>query len=113
MSLEDPAELDARVGALERAVAQLSSELRTRRLVVVDERGRERIVGEAVAGHCELRLDLPGEPEARRSALLLYSSPERHELGEGVGLQLWAGGDAVWDLAAWRESNGEWVLRQS
>jgi hypothetical protein len=106
-------DLDARIGALERALAQLSLELRTRRLVVLDEHGSERIVGEIVAGHCELRLDLPGESATPRSSLLVYSSPERHELGEGVGLQLWAGGDTVWDLAVWREGNGTWVLRHS
>ena len=109
----DPAGLEERIDALENALDRIASELRTRRLVVVDEHGRERIVGEIVAGHCELRLDLPDLAAARRSSVLVYSSPERHELGEGVGLQVWAGGDAVWDVAAWRDGNGDWALRQS
>jgi len=51
-----PSDAERRLARLEAAVAALSLEVRTRRLVVCDSSGAERIVGEVVDGQTELRL---------------------------------------------------------
>ena len=42
------ARLERRISRLEQALASMASEVRTRRLVVVDQYGSERIIGEAL-----------------------------------------------------------------
>ena len=103
-------ELRARLAELESKVAQLTDELRTGRLVVLDERERERLVAEVVDGVLELRLELPPAPPGRRSALLAFTSPGCEPFGSGLGLQLWADGELVDELCWW--ADGERPPRQ-
>jgi len=81
-------------------------EVRTRRLVVTDGGGSPRIICEVTeAGVAELRLQLPHNADDQAS-ILLFANPG-DDLGEGptVGLQLWAGGDALAEMNLWREGN--------
>jgi len=107
--------LAARVAALERAVAGLAGEVRTRRIVVEDGGGQERIVGEVCRSTAELRLELPGESPGSRSAVVLFCTPPTEGadgapagLGPGLGIQLWARGDAVTELDTWPDEDGRW-----
>lgn len=95
--------LEGRVERLEAAVAASNEETRTRRLVVTDEAGVERIVGEVVGTTAELRLDLPGSQDGRRTSLLVFANPgdEATNLGSGVGVQVWLNGEAVDELSVW------------
>lgn len=113
VSPRDPVPVGERVAALEAALRRMDHEIRTRRLVVTDSDGSDRIVGEVVDGHAELRLDLPGTAAPARSSVLVFSAPERGELGEGVGIQLWLRGETVLEVAAWRETDGRWTLHRS
>jgi hypothetical protein len=79
-------------------------EIRTRRLVVVDDQGQERVVAQVVWGTAELRVGLPGTG----SEVVLFASPGRHGLDPGLGLQLWAGGQSVLELDAWPGPGGRW-----
>ncbi|MDA8318115.1 MAG: hypothetical protein M0010_23545 [Actinomycetota bacterium] len=106
--------VERRLAALEAdlaaALGRLVAELRTERLVVVDKAGAERIVGEVVGGHAELRLDLPGSSPPRRSSVLVFSSAPGREPGEAIGLQLWVEGDLALDLGVIRDLGGPWRL---
>jgi hypothetical protein len=99
-------DLEGRVERLEATIAALSEESRTRRLVVTDEAGKERIVGEVVGAAAELRLDLPGSQEARRTSVLVFANPgdEATALGSGVGVQLWSVGNMVHELVVWGDA---------
>ena len=96
----DPVE--ERLKRLKEAVAGLSAEVRTRRLVVTDDRGRDRIVGEVVDGVTELRLDLSGRPQGR-TEVLVFANPGNDELGPGVDVQLWDDGDCIDELTVWSD----------
>ena len=89
---------------LETAVAALAAEIQTRRLVVVDDRGRPRIVAEVVGSTAEVRLDLPGDGDQPAMSVLVFANPgdEAVGLGPGVGVQLWVDGDEVDRLVVWR-----------
>jgi hypothetical protein len=107
--------LETRLAALERAVEATGAELRTRRLVVVDAEGHERIVGEVCQGTAELRLEIPGGRPGSRSAVVLFASPlvpgpdpGGAGFGPAVGIQLWAEGDAVAEIDAWPDGDGRW-----
>jgi len=70
--------LGPRLASLERAVAAMAAEIRTRRMVVVDASGSERIVGETRHGTAELRVENAGEDEERgKSAVPTFASPGR------------------------------------
>lgn len=95
--------LESRIARLEAALANLSSEVRTRRLVVTDDRDGERIVAEVVGGTAELSVELPRCRPGRRSAVLVFANPHDEELGlpAGLGMQLWVDGDAVDEFGTW------------
>lgn len=93
--------VEERLKRLKEAVAALSTEVRTRRLVVTDDEGRDRIVGEVVDGVTELRLDLPGRAAGRGTAVLVFANPGSERLGPGIGVQLWHEGDCVDELSVW------------
>jgi len=60
-------------------------ELRVRRLVVVDEQGRERIVGQVVDGRVTLEVVLADSGQGR-SSVLRYAAPQDFAgLGPGLG----------------------------
>jgi hypothetical protein len=96
--------LTKRVRKLERAIEGQALEVRTRRLVVIDRDGAERIVGE-VGGHgtAELRMDLPGCLPRRRSSVVMFANPGDlvYDLPPGVGVQLWLDGDAARRFDVW------------
>jgi hypothetical protein len=97
--------IDERLRRLERFVRRSRGEVRTRRLVVTDVDGRDRIVGEVVGTTAELRLDLPTETTDGRSSVLCFANPGDPEvdLGWGLGVQLWVNGDCVDQMTDWWE----------
>jgi hypothetical protein len=52
----------------------MQEEVRTRRLIILDDLDRERIVAEVVDGVAELRMDLPASSDDR-TGLLLFAHP--------------------------------------
>jgi hypothetical protein len=104
--------LERRVVQVERWLAGLRDEVRTRQLIVVDEADRPRIVGEVFADVAELRLELPGSENQPGPELLLFAVASSHsapiELGPAVGIQLRAQGRAVFELDAWPDVDGAW-----
>ncbi len=120
--------MQARLAALERSVRAMADEIRTRRLVVVDDLGRVRLVAEVVGETTELRLELPGAPGDRaadaddgaasrsgagRAAVVLHATPSTVDgpddgLGPAVGIQLWADGDSVVEIDSWPGPDGRW-----
>lgn len=108
-------EVERRLAVVERWVAGLGHEVRTRRLVVHDEEGRDRIVGEVCCGTAEVRVELGGEVPGDRSAVVLVASPlvtgrdaTDDGMGPAVALQLWAEGEPVIGLETWPGEGGRW-----
>ena len=64
----------SRLVAAEAALAGLAQEVRTRRLVVVDDRDRERMVAELIGEDAYLRLDLPRREGEGTTGLILYAN---------------------------------------
>lgn len=109
------AEVETRLRALEEAVAGQRGEIRTRRLVVTDERDDERVVAEVVGTTAELRVQLPpplggGAPGAAVVAFASPAAPGRPggTDGDAIGLQVWAAGDALVELEARPGGAGSW-----
>ncbi len=97
---------------VERVVAHLRDEVRTRQLVVVDDDDHPRIVGEVFADVAELRLELSGSEGHPGPELLLFAVASSHpapvELGPAIGMQLRAQGRAIFELEAWPDADGVW-----
>jgi hypothetical protein len=109
-----PGGMERRVAALEAYLVALADETRTRRLVVHDDEGRERIVAEVADGTAELRVELAESP-GRRSAVVVVAgplltgrSPGDDGVGPAVALQVWADGDTVIGLDAWPGAGARW-----
>jgi hypothetical protein len=121
--------MQARLAALEQSVRAMADEIRTRRLVVVDDLGRVRLVTEVIGETTELRLELPGgapgdratgpddgaatRSGAGRAAVVLHATPSTVDgpddgLGPAVGIQLWADGDSVVEIDSWPGPDGRW-----
>jgi hypothetical protein len=93
-------------------------EVRTRRLVVCDEDDRERIVAEVRNGQAQVRLSFvgPAPPAgptavgggAPSASVVVFACPADGELGPLAGLQVWADGDVVAAIEAWRDGGGPW-----
>lgn len=83
-------------------------EIRTRRLIITDDTGSPRIVGEVIGGAAEVRVGLPGEG-SRNAYVLLYAVPrDGTGLGPALGVQLWANGDAYSEMSlSW--DDGRWT----
>jgi len=97
-----------RPAAAEAALVALSQEVRTRRLVVVDDRDRERIVAELVGDDAFLRLELL-RPEGEGTTGLVLSVTTGGDVDSpGVGVEFWADGDAIGGIDAWRTPDGRW-----
>jgi hypothetical protein len=91
-------------------VEALGEEVRSRRLIVIDEQGHERVVAEVAHGQAELRVQLPPESppspdNGTRSpgTALIFACPDSEDLGAGLGVQLWAGGDILGEFDAWSD----------
>ena len=87
-----------RPAAAEAALVALSQEVRTRRLVVVDDRDRERIVAELVGDDAFLRLELL-RPEGEGTTGLVLSVTTGGDVDSPEGAELAAGGAGA-ELAA-------------
>ena len=81
-------------------------ELRVRRLAVVDEQGAERIVGQVVDGRVTLEVVLADRGRGRSSVLLFAAPQDLAGLGPGLGLQVWADGNAVVEINVWDDGEG-------
>jgi hypothetical protein len=96
-----------RLTILESRIAELAYELRTRRVEVVDDSDQVRLSAELIDGVLETRIDLPSSTPGRRTGLLLFAVPEEQELCAGFGLQLWANGNIVNELAWWADHEAD------
>lgn len=90
----------------------LQPEVRTRRLVITDETGSPRIVGEIANGAAEVRVGLP-DGGHRDAYVLLYAVPrDGAGLGPDVGVQLWAEGNAYSEMTlSWNDERWAASLR--
>lgn len=93
-------------------------EVRTRRLVVVDDLGRPRIVARVVRGMAEVVVEGAETGPGERTGVALFATggpgPKGGaggELGEGLGVQVWVHGDPVVEMEAWQEDGGRWTPR--
>ena len=98
----------SRLAAAETTLGRLSQEVRTRRLVVVDDRDRERIVAELDGEDAYLRLDLPRREGEGTTGLILYANTGEDVANPSLGLQFWADGNTVGGFEAWRSPDGQW-----
>lgn len=109
-----PPGVEERLARLEARAGALTGEVRTHRLVVVDERGNERLVAEVRGSTVELRLTTAGLGDGARPTAVLYVTDDRGPraaalgIGAATGLQLWAEGNAVAELDAWPDDSGSW-----
>ena len=108
------------MATVQKALGGLGHEVRTGRLVVIDDHGDAVLTAECVGGTTELRVEIPSGSVGRSTAAVLYAGdPARAqeragvpcELGPAVGLQVWADGDAVAELDAWPGTDGRWRAR--
>lgn len=110
-------ELQRRLESLEQAFAELSDQVTTRRIAVLDG-DVERLVAETVQGAFELRLELPApspssgaasrsdDPsDANRTSVLVFTAAGGADLPAGLGLQLWARGNVVRELTWWDDED--------
>ncbi|MGH9091292.1 MAG: hypothetical protein ACRDZR_07955 [Acidimicrobiales bacterium] len=108
----DPARSTGERPAVTGAVA--TEEVRTRRLVVVDEVGEERIVATVDRGQATLQVLVAGCPDGEET-MVDISAGDDPEFGPSIGVHLCARGDevavfTVWrdDATPWREGAGPW-----
>ena len=92
--------LAARLARLEERVDRLGRELRTRRLVLLDEQDAERLVAEVTDRVVLLRLLLSGD-RPPGDGLVLFAAPATEDLPPGCGLQVWQDGELVTFLEWW------------
>ena len=107
----DATGLTARVARLEGAVEALGLEVRTRKLVVVDRAGVPRITAEVVNGVAELRVDMGPSPAATPAVLVFAAAggtPGGATFDPAIGVQLWAEGDGLIELAVSPDADGRW-----
>jgi hypothetical protein len=97
------AELLRRMVALEREIASLRQEVRTQRLVVVDDAGHERLVAAVVGPAIELRMPLSNSVPGHTTGILLFAIDGSDGLPGGVGVQLWGNGLLVKELTLWED----------
>lgn len=100
--------IEDRLAAVERAVGELAASVRTRQVEVVDDHGVPRIVAAVVDGHAEVRVTLAHPRPEHDASVVIYATPDPGGLGAGVGVQLWAAGDAVAELNAWPYDGRQW-----
>lgn len=82
-------------------------EVRTRRLVVTDEGGLERIVGEVAGTHAEFRIALADNAPGKQSMVVITAGADP-DFGQVLAVELWAEGNQVVGLQAWKEGSGPW-----
>lgn len=94
-----------RLAALEEAVGAIEQLVVTRGLVVLDPAGNERLSVKLAEGTLEVLVSSSAS-RSGRDGVLLFSSPAQGGQPAGFGLQLWRGGEAVYDLSLWEEEGG-------
>ena len=99
--------MNDRLTLVEQRLGSLADELRTQRLVVVDNCGRERIIATVDGDVAEVTVSDGGEL-GRRCAVTLCSSPGRDGLPPQLGIQIWCHGDTIVELVAHQEDDGSW-----
>lgn len=97
--------LSERVETLEKRVEDLRRRIETSRLAVVDGSGRERMVAEARGSAIELRMPLPGSAPGRSTEVVVFAIEGGRGWSGGVGVQLWAGGSMVREMAFWDDES--------
>lgn len=85
-------------------------EIRARRLVIVDERGDERIVAEVTGDTAVVEVSLPSN-FGKQASIVLVACPEVGDgIGPGVGVQGWAEDDQRTEVNLWQEADGRWAV---
>lgn len=92
-------ELERRLAALEEQMERLRVEVVARRLVVVDDLGRTRLVVRPSDDATELRLLFDG------LELLLFVVHGRDGWARGAGVQVWDSGNIVHEHAWWEDAS--------
>lgn len=88
--------------------SEASAEIRTRRLVVVDDVGNERITLEVDEFDVAQVSVVPmPPPPGSTTAVVLFAIPASDRSGTGVGVELWCDGNSVGGINAWFE-DGDW-----
>jgi hypothetical protein len=100
--------LESRVTELEATVQAMTTELRTRRLVVTDDQDRPRVVTE-IGHHAELRVEVPSD-DGHRTAAVLYASLATDDEEPSIGVSLQADGNAEVELSIARHASGRWWI---
>jgi hypothetical protein len=87
---------------------QASDEVRTRRLVIVDDDGTDRIVAEVRRSIAEVRVALP-DIDGHTGSVQIYAAEHdgKGELGPMLGVQAWADGNVRAGIDVWLEE-GRW-----
>jgi hypothetical protein len=93
---------------VEAALASLSSEIRTGRLIIGEETYPSRIVAEVSSGRGELRIEAAPSADGPQTSVILFAYADGNDLGPGAGVQLWANGDAIAELNAWSDDQTHW-----
>jgi hypothetical protein len=101
------ADLERRVAAMADALARLSHELRTRRLVVVDDHGAPRVVADVTRGTAELRVTDGDGAEV----VLHAGAADLDGVEPSFGAHLRHGGDALAEVDAAPDDGGRWRVR--
>lgn len=113
-STEQHRTTEQRLSSLEDLVASLTHEVQTGRLLITGAPDEPQIVCEVSNGTAEVRVEVPVDARPQPALVLFASSPAADSdrgdagLGPAAGLQLWADGDAVVELDAWRDDTGRW-----
>jgi hypothetical protein len=89
------------------AAAVATEEIRTRRLVVVDEAGEERIVATVKRGMATLRVLVAGGAPGEET-MVDISAGHDSEFGPSIGVYLCARGDEMAVFSAWRDDTTPW-----
>jgi hypothetical protein len=110
----DAATVTARLARLEEALEALGREVRTRRLIVLDDARGPRIIGEVADGVAEVRVELGPSPAGASPSVLVFAADGTGGglgLDPAVGVQLWADGGGVIELTASPDADGRWRPR--
>ena len=98
-TLTDPADPGTAVATTE--------EVRTRRLVVVDEGGEPRIVATVDRSHASLRVLVAG-CERGEETMVDISAGDDPEFGPTIGVHLCGRGDEMAVMSVWRDDTEPW-----
>ena len=100
--------VETRLSQLEAKVRGMETELGTRRLVIVDNQDRPRVITE-VGHHAELRVEIPSD-HGQRIAAVLYTCPATEDEEPSIGVSLQADGKAEVELSIVRHASGRWWI---